>query len=72
MKIRWNMIISSFLFWSLIFDIPRFCFSVIRNTFVMNGMCDLSAHLKSGFMCMTLGLWNPKGCNYVESFHEEL
>ena len=38
----------------------------------MNGMCDLSAHLKSGFMCMTLGLWNPKGCNYVESIHEEL
>ena len=27
----------------------------------MNGMCDLSAHLKGGFMCMTLGLWIQKG-----------
>ena len=37
--------------------------------FVMNGMCDLSAQLKCVFMCVTLGLWNPKGCNYVESIH---
>ena len=38
----------------------------------MNGMCDLSAQLKCVFMCLTLGLWNPKGSNYVESIHEEL
>ena len=39
---------------------------------VMNGMCDLSAHLKCVFMCVTLGLWNSYGYNYVKSIHEEL
>ena len=32
--------------------------------------CDLSAQLKCVFMCVTLGLWNPKECNYVKSIHE--
>ena len=36
----------------------------------MNGiMCDLSAQLKCIFMCVTLELWNLKGCNYVKSIH---
>ena len=35
-------------------------------------MCDLSAQLKCVFMCVTLGLWNPKGCNYVGEYSWEL
>ena len=39
----------------------------------MNGiMCDLSAQLKCVFMCVTLELWNPKGCNYVGEYSWEL
>ena len=39
----------------------------------MNGiMCDLSAQLKCVFICVTLELWNPKGCNFVEEYSWEL